>query len=108
MWDFGRRNRLIDVLIIILIFAVIMGVFREWGFPWWLFFFVWPVFTGWKRDGQHQKQKREPRVYLDDEGYEKPKREPRYALGDDGELIELPTEDDDTIVVPKRQRDDYV
>jgi hypothetical protein len=111
MWGLGRRNRVVDILVIVLIIVVVTNVFREWGFPWWLFFFVWPVFSGW-RGQQHEaeKQKREPRAYDDYErDGEKQKREPRYALGDDGELIELPEEaeyvGDD--LTRRRYREDY-
>jgi hypothetical protein len=112
MWRWHGRNKIIDVLIIILIIVVIMSVFSSWGFPWWIFFFVWPVFKGWNWGGQQsqpmEKPKRDPGVY-EDPAYDddKPKREPRYALGDDGELIELPAEDD-ARYGQQRQRNDYV
>jgi hypothetical protein len=108
MWDFGHRHKIRDLVIIVLIILVVTNVFREWGFPWWMFFFVWPVFSGWRgQQERHEKQKREPRVYdAEEPQYQKPKREPRYALGDDGELIELPAEDHDE--PQKRRYNDYV
>jgi hypothetical protein len=112
MWGLGHRSRLVDILVILLIIGVVTNVFREWGFPWWILFFVLPVFSSWRgQQEQHEKQKREARDYDEYElGGEKQKREPRYALGDDGELIELPPEEAeymDADITLGRRRDDY-
>lgn len=107
MWISGRWHWLVKLLIILMIVMFVTNVFREWGFPWWMFFFVWPVFGSWSRESRRdprEKRKRDYDTYEDEAVYEKPKREPRYALGDDGELIELPADEEEA----KPKRHDYV